>query len=1090
MFLQSFSLSHRVRRRVGLLFLLALVGFSVPVLADLNLDWTDNSNNESGFEIERSTDGTNFSSLASVGANVTSYTDATVINGTTYWYRVRAYNGAGNSGYTNVANAVAPAVNAAPTIGSIANVAITEGDADPVVNFTIGDAETNESSLTVQTATSNASLIPLSNIALGGSGASRSVTLTPESGQAGSATITITVGDGADSTDESFTFTVNPSGGGNTVPTISSIDDISITVGGTIDPVSFTISDAETALGALVVTAISSNTSMVPQSGINLSGTGGARTIAIAPSTGQTGTASITIEVSDGALSVSESFAVTVNAASGGGGGGGSGGGGSSSEPPSVTSISDVSVNEGAVVPDILFTVADPDNSDLGLIVEAISSNQDIVADSGLTVSGIGGDKRLRVALKSGASGSSTITVSVRDGQNTVTETFVLTVAEFGPPEITLHPFDADVLEGEETFLSILAVANPVPTYQWFFNDEPIEDAVDPTFGFLETELVHDGRYKVVVSNSEGSVTSNPAILDVEPAVRILSGPTSLILSGETEVTLSVEATGPNLRYQWYEGESGDTRNPISGANTATYTSPLLSNDSNYWVRVTTSSGGILLSAGDFKDSITAVLSFSAGYQFYMGSVVGSTQGDFAAAVRGDGSGVFMAKLSSGGSQSGEGVISVDFALDESGAFAFSTDLFGDVSGVVSDGGIQGSIGGQDGSFSANLTNPNGATSAFQGYYRANYIYAAEGEMKLLIGPDGEGFAIVEDENGLRGEIAIVDDEGEVSTVLNDSVLIAANVSDSSKIEADVTDAESGETIRLSGISDTTEEKKQLVNTSIRTVMKEGSDRMIAGFVVGGEPGETKSVLIRGVGPRLTDLGVEGAIADPRIELFRQNWDGTTELVAENDDWFRADNFLKASQASIAVGAFNLKLGSKDAALLIDLPVGVYSAHVVVPASDAGSALVEIYDGDVVDEDNPASNLSNISLLGEAGVGAEAIITGFVVKGNTPKRVLVRAVGPDLAALGVPDVLADPEITLFRVAWDGSSEVVMNNDDWGGSEIISEVSQQVGAFPLQSDSKSAAIVIWLEPGVYSAHASSVDGESGTAIMEVYDAPVK
>jgi predicted phage tail protein len=74
----------------------------------IDLAWTDNSNNETGFKIERSTNGTTFSQIATVGVNVTTYSNNGLKGNKTYWYRVRAYNGTGNSGYSNVASATTP----------------------------------------------------------------------------------------------------------------------------------------------------------------------------------------------------------------------------------------------------------------------------------------------------------------------------------------------------------------------------------------------------------------------------------------------------------------------------------------------------------------------------------------------------------------------------------------------------------------------------------------------------------------------------------------------------------------------------------------------------------------------------------------------------------------------------------------------------------------------------------------------------------------------------------------------------------------------------------------------------------------------
>ncbi|MGI8604580.1 MAG: S8 family serine peptidase [Verrucomicrobiales bacterium] len=74
--------------------------------SQINLSWTDNSNNEDGFNIERSTNGSTFSQIASVGAGVTSYSNTTgLARNRTYYYRVRAFNGGGNSAYSNIATA-------------------------------------------------------------------------------------------------------------------------------------------------------------------------------------------------------------------------------------------------------------------------------------------------------------------------------------------------------------------------------------------------------------------------------------------------------------------------------------------------------------------------------------------------------------------------------------------------------------------------------------------------------------------------------------------------------------------------------------------------------------------------------------------------------------------------------------------------------------------------------------------------------------------------------------------------------------------------------------------------------------------------
>lgn len=81
---------------------------NAPVCDRIDLNWTDNSGNEASFKIERSIDNINFSEIDSVGADITSYSDSTVAENTTYWYRVRASVSCGDSGYSNTASAATP----------------------------------------------------------------------------------------------------------------------------------------------------------------------------------------------------------------------------------------------------------------------------------------------------------------------------------------------------------------------------------------------------------------------------------------------------------------------------------------------------------------------------------------------------------------------------------------------------------------------------------------------------------------------------------------------------------------------------------------------------------------------------------------------------------------------------------------------------------------------------------------------------------------------------------------------------------------------------------------------------------------------
>lgn len=126
-----------------------------------------------------------------------------------------------------------------------------------------------------------------------------------------------------------------------------------------------------------------------------------------------------------------------------------------------------------------------------------------------------------------------------------------------------------------------------------------------------------------------------------------------------------------------------------------------------------------------------------------------------------------------------------------------------------------------------------------------------------------------------------------------------------------------------------------LTNVSARAQVGTGDHVLIAGFVITGAGG--KRVLIRGVGPSLATQGVTGVLVDPRLRLFSSSGD----LLGENDDW---DGTPALTEAFTTTGAFALGEGSKDAALLVTLPAGVYTAQVSGVDGTTGVALVEIYD--------------------------------------------------------------------------------------------------------------------------------------------------
>lgn len=271
----------------------------------------------------------------------------------------------------------------------------------------------------------------------------------------------------------------------------------------------------------------------------------------------------------------------------------------------------------------------------------------------------------------------------------------------------------------------------------------------------------------------------------------------------------------------------------------------------------------------------------------------------------------------------------------------------------------------------------------------------------------------------------------------------------------------------------------RLINLSVRTGAGTGAQTLIVGFAIGG-PG-TKPVLVRGIGPTLTQYQVDGALADPVLTLFSS----ATTSLGNNNDWGGTDA-LRARFS--ATGAFALPNDSKDAAISVDLFSGSFTTQITGANNTTGIALAELYDADL----SPAGNRAptdvprfvNVSARAQVNTGGGILIAGFAISGNVPKTVLIRAIGPNLTQYNVTGVLADPRLDLYR-----GSTLIQSNDNWNGSAELTAAFNSVGAFSLSpASSKDAALLVTLAPGSYSAQVSGVGNTTGVALIEMYEIP--
>lgn len=279
----------------------------------------------------------------------------------------------------------------------------------------------------------------------------------------------------------------------------------------------------------------------------------------------------------------------------------------------------------------------------------------------------------------------------------------------------------------------------------------------------------------------------------------------------------------------------------------------------------------------------------------------------------------------------------------------------------------------------------------------------------------------------------------------------------------------------------------RVVNFSTRVANRSDRDPAIVGLTVGG-PGD-KRVLLRAAGPGLArpPIGLAGALPDPRMTLKRWTGSGFSD-AGFNDDWgvpVAAAGAIR--EAAARVFAFPFADGSADAAMLVDLGAGLYTAVVEDGTRRGGIAMLEAYDTDPA---SSSARLVNLSTRGFVGRGDEVMIAGFVVSGSGTATVLIRAVGPTLGQppYHVSDPLRDPVLELHRNTVDGTDTLIAVQDDWDGQPDAAAVAQAAAltaAFRLPAGSADAALVASLAPGAYTAVVRGKGGAAGTALVEVY-----
>lgn len=257
--------------------------------------------------------------------------------------------------------------------------------------------------------------------------------------------------------------------------------------------------------------------------------------------------------------------------------------------------------------------------------------------------------------------------------------------------------------------------------------------------------------------------------------------------------------------------------------------------------------------------------------------------------------------------------------------------------------------------------------------------------------------------------------------------------------------------------------ERRALNISTRGVVGSGENSLIGGFIVTGTG--TQTVVLRALGPSLTDAGVSGPLADPVLTVY----DSTGAVIATNDDW---ENAANADQI-VANGLAPTNLA--EAATLQDLAPGSYTFVVQGKDATPGVALVEAYDLSPLAD----ARLANLSTRGNVGTGDDVLITGFIVGEVDSSTLIIRALGPSLGDAGVSAPLSDPTFTVY----DHNGTAIASNDNWQ-DDANAMLVEQNGLAP--TDDAEAAAILHLPAGSYTTIVSGVASATGVGLVEVYD----
>jgi hypothetical protein len=710
----------------------------------------------------------------------------------------------------------------------------------------------------------------------------------------------------------------------------------------------------------------------------------------------------------------------------------------------------------------------------------------------GTSISGATSSTYSISSTSTGDAGSYTVVVTNSAGSATSNAATLTVAAAVVAPTITTQPNAVSVQAGGAASFSVSVGGTAPFTYLWKKDGVAIAGATSSTYTINSTASNDAGSYSVVVSNGVGSATSNAATLTLvititAPTITTQPSAASVTAGNSASFSVAVSGTSP-FTYQWKKDGMS-----ISGATASTYSigSTSTSDAGNYTVVVTNSAGSVT--------SNSATLTVSA-------AVVAptiTTQPN-AVSVQSGGSASFSVVAS------GTAPLSYQWRKDGTpiGGATNSTYTVSPAS-VINAGNYSVAVSNGAGSVTSNsvaltvvstsntlsiVTQPT-SVSILLGQ-NATFSVLADGAAPLkyewkkdgvsIAGATGSILRLVNVTASQSGSysVLVTSSSGSVTSnsaalTVNSPLTISGNpTSRSAAIGDTLASAFTVTANAASGVTLTYQWRKDGVNITGATSSTLGLTSIkVADF-------GTYSVTVS---------SPTGTITSSYAALYRASDPVVAPVITREPKGItiKAGSSLILSVAATGSPAptYQWQLNgtavpgaTASTLVLTDILATQAGSYNVVVTNLAGSATSK--SATVVINDGFGRQL-NLSTLGYVGTGGDILIPGFVVAGNGVKRLLIRAAGPALGQFGVTDVLADPQLALFK----GSVEW-LSNDNWSSdaSNAASVVAagNSVGAFALTAGSKDSALVASLEPGAYSIQVSGVGGTTGKAIVEAYD----